>query len=197
MAPENHNEVQTNANWPEKFPQICNKPVKCDTREGSFPLFDSRDVVVDTCRLVCLLGLKSFVDPVFGAIVIVANISTLPARFPAHQYFVLSRTLFKRVVRSVHEAKSRFFECFVACATIQFGVTSGTNAIEHFNIALRNFRSKLGQRNGCVHRFGCQHTRNRRRTNERKAGDVVQQMFVLVPSFVHQPLRKGKIPTPK
>ena len=138
MEPENNDEVQTNANLPEVFPQIRNKPVLFDTREGGFPLFDSRNVVVNTCRFVCLLGLKCFVDPVFGAIVNVANISTLPARFPAHQNFVLSRTLFKGVVRSVHEAKSEFLVCFVTCATIQLGVTSGTNAIEHFNIALRD-----------------------------------------------------------
>ena len=27
MAPENHDQVQTNANLPEMLPQICNKPV--------------------------------------------------------------------------------------------------------------------------------------------------------------------------
>ena len=67
-----------------------------------------------------------------------ANISTLPARFP----------------RSVHQAKGKFFVCFVTCATIQLGVTSRTNAIEHFNITLRNLRPKLGQRNGCMYRCG-------------------------------------------
>ena len=41
MAPENHDEVQTNANLPEVFPQIRNKPVKFDTREGGFPLFET------------------------------------------------------------------------------------------------------------------------------------------------------------
>ena len=138
MAPENNDVVQTNANLPEVFPQIRNKPVKFDTREGSFTLLDSRNVVVNTSRLVCLLGLKCFVDPVFGAIVNVGNISTLQARFPAHQNFVLSRALFKGVVWSVHEAKSEFLVCFVTCATIQLGVTGGTNAIEHFNITLRN-----------------------------------------------------------
>ena len=95
MTPENHDEVQTNANLPEVFPQIRNKPVKFDTREGGFPLFDSRNVVVNTGRLVCLLGLKCFVDPIFGAIVNITNISILPARILAHQNFVLSRTLFK------------------------------------------------------------------------------------------------------
>ena len=84
MAPENHNKVQTNANLPEMFPQISNKPVQFDTREGSFPKLDSRNVVVDTSRFVCLVGLKCFVDPVFGAIVNITNISTLPTRFPAH-----------------------------------------------------------------------------------------------------------------
>ena len=123
MAPENHNKVQTDANLPEMFPQISNKPAQFDTREGSFPKLDSRNVVVDTGRFVCLVGLKCFVDPVFGAIVNITNIPTLPTRFPAHQNFVLSRTPFKGVVRSVHKAKSKFFEGFVTCATIQLGVT--------------------------------------------------------------------------
>ena len=55
-----------------------------DTRERSFSLLDSRNVVVDTSRFVCFVGLKCFVDPVFGAIVNNTNISTLPTRFPAH-----------------------------------------------------------------------------------------------------------------
>ena len=130
-------------------------------------------------------------------VVDVANISTLPARFSAHWNLVLSRTLFKGVVRSVHEAKGKFFVCFVTCATIQLGVTSRTNAIEHFNITLRNLRPKLGQRNGCVHRFGRQYAGNRRKISERKAGNVVQQMFVLITSFVQQALKKGKIPAAK
>ena len=33
--------------------------------------------------------------------------------------------------------------------------------------------------------------------SERKAGNVVQQVFVLVASFVQQALKKGKVPTSK
>ena len=97
------------------FPQICNKPVQCDTRERSFSKLDGRNVVVDAGRFARLVGLKCFVDPVFGAIVNISNISTLPTRFPAHSDFVLPRALFKGVGWSVHKAKSKFFVGSVTC----------------------------------------------------------------------------------
>ena len=139
MAPENHDEVQTNANLPEMFPQICNKPVKRDTRKGSFPQFDCRNVVVNTGRLVCLLGLKCFIDPVFRAIVDVANIIHF-----ANEVFLRTKTLCcpghssREFVRSVHEAKGQTLRvfCHLRDDPAQ-GVTSRTNAIEHFNITLR------------------------------------------------------------
>ena len=82
-------------------------------------MLDGRNVVVDTGRFLCLFGLKCFIDPVFGAIVDI-------------------RALFKGVVWSVHKAKSEFFVCFVTCAAIQLGITGGADAIEYFNITLRN-----------------------------------------------------------
>ena len=91
---------------------------------------------------------------------------------------------------------------FQTCVCWYFCKIESRHIIFHFfyseNCSNTNYQwPKLGQRNGYVNRFGWQHVRNKRKTSERKARDVVQQMFALMTSFVQLMLKKGKIPTSK